>query len=233
MLDLRASAWWVDPRSEGDEITLEPMRPRTFGKASPVTAYWLRRCDGFQVIGGRRRATVERTLFDDDPLHPVALRVRRGQRGSRLIPIEAIDAVCPTQRILYVRRRPSAASRAFTVVSALGPHGRRVARKTALSLATLWRIGAPRARATTRAGIGAACAGIGAARRQWPVVQRGFVVVAEATVVLALTVQALVVWASIAGARVLRICFLAACRLAPRGARIVGGSFTLARRALR
>jgi hypothetical protein len=226
MLDLRASAWWVDPRSEGDETTLEPMRPRTFGKASPVTAYWLRRCDGFEVVGGRRRATVERTLFDDDPLHPVALRVRRGQRGSALIPIEAVDAVCPTQRILYVRRRPSAASRAFTVVSALGPHGRRVARETALSLATLWRIGAPRARATTRAGIGAA-------RRRWPVVQRGFVVVAEATVVLALTVQALVVSASIAGARVLRICFLAACRLAPRGARIVGGSFTLARRALR
>ena len=42
-----------------------------------------------------------------------------------------------------------------------------------------------------------------------------------------------VVAASIAGARFLRFCFLAACRLAPRGARFAGGSVALARRALR
>src|SRR6185437_1521902 len=98
------------PRQEGDEISLEPLRPRTFDKTSPVTAYWLPRCDGFEVVGGRRSAVVESAVFDEDPLHPVGLRVRIGNKRRRLIPIDAVEAVCPLRRLLYVRRRPSVAT---------------------------------------------------------------------------------------------------------------------------
>src|SRR5690348_10834980 len=96
-------------------IALEPLSPRTFDKDSPVTAHWLTRCEGFEVAGVRGLAVVESIVYDDDPLVPVAVRVRRGQRGqngTRLIPIDAVEAICPVRRILYVRRPRSTASRA-------------------------------------------------------------------------------------------------------------------------
>jgi hypothetical protein len=152
--------------------------------------------------------------------------VRRGQRGSTLVPIELVEAVTPTERILYLQRKPSAASRAAVGISALGRHGRRAGRRTAIVLVALWRIAVPYARSTARATARAS-------RRSWPHVRRGIFAVAQGAILLALILQALLVAASIAGARFLRFCFLAACRLAPRGARFAGGSVTLARRALR
>jgi len=152
--------------------------------------------------------------------------VRRGQRGSTLVPIELVEAVSPTERILYLQRKPSAASRAAVGISALGTYGRRAGRRTAIVLVALWRIAVPYARSTARATVSAS-------RRNWPHVRRGILAVAQGAILLALMLQALVVAASIAGARFLRFCFLAACRLAPRGARFAGGSVALARRALR
>jgi hypothetical protein len=152
--------------------------------------------------------------------------VRRGQRGSTLVPIELVEAVSPTERILYLRRRPSAASRAAVGISALGPYGRRAGRRTAIVLVALWRITVPYAHATARAAVSAS-------RRSRPHVQRGILAIAQGAILLALMLQALVVAASIAGARFLRFCFLAACRLSPHGARFAGGSVALARRALR
>src|SRR5262249_20923043 len=156
--DLRASGWWAISK-EGGEITLEPLRPRTFGKDSPVTAYWLRRCDGFQVAGRRGLTTVERAVYyDDDPLHPSALEVNRiRRRGPKLVPVEAVEAVCPMRRVLYRRRRPSAPTRAAVGgVSALAPYGRRAARTTASSASAMWAYGAPRVSASARAGGAAA-----------------------------------------------------------------------------
>src|SRR5438477_2961669 len=190
-------------REKGDAITLEPLRPRTFDRTSPVTAYWLTRCDGFRVAGTRGLATVEGTVFDDDPLHPVALRVRRGAKGTRLISIDAVEAVCPIERVLYLRRRPSAASRAAVGISALGPHGRRAARRTGGGVARAWRFGAPRARAASRATAAAA-------RRKWPAVVQGAVFVVQGAYVLALVLQALVVAAAVAAGRLIRHGLLAA-----------------------
>jgi hypothetical protein len=193
---------------EGDEITLEPLRPRTFDKTSPVTAYWLPRCDGFEIVGGRRSAVVEHAVFDHDPLHPVALRVRIGHKRRRLIPIDAVEAVCPLRRLLYVRRRPSVARRAGnTLVTARAGAGR-VARTSRVASAALWRAGAPRARI-------AAQAAHRAGRRRWPAVRRGAVLAREGGVFVALTVAMLVVAAATMSARLLRFGVLATRRYAP------------------
>ena len=142
------------------------------------------------------------------------------------MPIELVEAVSPTERILYLQRKPSAASRAAVGISALARYGRRAGRRTAIVLVALWRIAVPHARSAARITVSAS-------RRNWPHVRRGILAVAQGAILLALILQALVVAASIAGARFLRFCFLAACRLAPRGARFAGGSVALARRALR
>jgi len=212
-------------REEGDEISLEPLRPRTFDKTSPVTAHWLPRCDGFQVVGGRRSTVVEGAVFDDDPRHPVALRVRHGHNGRKLIPIDAVEAICPLGRVLYVRRRPSVAARARVGFMALGAGVGRVARTSALVCAALWRFGAPRIRAT-------ALAVFGAGRERWPSVRRGAFVAAETAFFLALVAAMLVASASIMAARLVQAGFRAARRYAPRGARAAQRSFTQSRRAV-
>jgi hypothetical protein len=186
----------------------------------------LTRCAGFQVVGGRGPATVEGTVVDDDPLHPVALRVRRGQRGSSLIPIELVEGVSPTQRILYVRRPPSRTSRAAARVSALGPHGRRAARSTALSLAAAWKFGAPRASASARASVHAG-------RRQWPWIRRLIVGLGQGVIVFSLVTGTLVVAGSIMAGRFVRLCFRGARRLAPHVVRGAGEVVVAVRRTLR
>lgn len=175
-------------------IALEPLSPRTFDKDSPVTAYWLTRCEGFRVSGVRGEAVVEGAVYDEDPLEPVALRVRRGQHGqskTRLVPVDAVEAICPVRRTLYVRRPRSAASRAAGGISALGPHGRRATRRTSQGMAAAWRYSAPRAAAAGRAGGTAA-------RAQWPWIRRVLAACAQTAVVLALVLCALVVAAATA-----------------------------------
>jgi len=197
-----------------------------------VTAYWLRRCDGFQVAGRRGLTTVERAVYDDDPLHPAALEVNRiRRRGTKLVPVEAVEAVCPMRRVLYLRRRPSAPARAAVGgVSALAPYGRRAVRTTASSATAMWAYGAPRVRASARAGAGAA-------REQWPSVRQGGIALGKATAVFAAAAAAFVAVASVAAARFLRLCFRSAWRLArrvaPHAVRGARSSFTFARGALR
>jgi len=136
--------------------------------------------------------------------------VRRGQHGTRLLPIDAVEAVSPHQRLLHVRRRRSAASRAVGGLSTLGPQSRRATEKTSRSMVAAWRFGAPRVAAAGRAGGGAA-------RRQWPWVRRTLVVGAEAAVVIALMLQALVVWAALMAAHAVRRSFALARRGAHHG----------------
>jgi hypothetical protein len=193
---------------EEDKITLEPLRPRTFDKTSPVTAYWLPRCDGFEVVGARRIAVVEHAVFDDDPLHPVALRVRVGNKRRRLIPIDAVEAVCPLRRLLYVRRRPSVARRAGNRLVTARSGAGRVARTSRVASVALWRAGVPRART-------AAQAAHGAARRRWPAVRRGAVLAREGCVFVAHTVALLVVAVAMMSARLLRFGVLTVRRYAP------------------
>jgi hypothetical protein len=208
---------------EGDEITLEPLRPRTFDKDSPVTAYWLKRCDGFQVTGRRGLTTVERAVYDDDPLHPTALEVHRARRGTKLVPIEAVEAVSPLRRVIYLRRRRSASARAVGGVTALAAYGRRAVLITAGSATAMWAYGAPRVRASARAGAGAA-------REQWPAVRQGGIAFGKSTVMFAAAAAAFVAAASVAAARFVRLCYRL---LAPYAVRLGKTSFAFAGRALR
>jgi hypothetical protein len=208
-------------------MTLEPLHPRMFDTTSPVTAYWLTRCDGFRVVGGRKPAKVERSVFDDDPRRPVALRVLREPHGTTaLIPVEMVEGVDPIQRVLYVRRPASAASRAATHVTALGPHGRRAAHRTGLSLAAGWKFTSPRLATAVRAAAAAA-------RRRWPSVRRGLAAFGRGALQVAQMFVVLVIWGVVVCAGLVRLGFLAARSLVPRGARLAGGSVAFARRTLR
>ena len=173
-----------------------------------MTAHWLTCCDGFRVEGGRRAATVERSVFDGNPLRPVALRVRVGSHRTSLVPVDAVEGICPIDRVVYLRRQPSAAS---------------TARRSA---ASAYAVAAPRARSAGRT----AAAFV---RARWPTVRRAAGVAAEAALVLALALAALAVSCCIALARLARLGFRAARRAAPHGARLAGDSLGLARRALR
>ncbi|HZO98265.1 MAG TPA: hypothetical protein VFB42_12925 [Gaiellaceae bacterium] len=211
---------------EESEIAPEPLRPPTFGRTSPVTAHWLTRCDGFRVVGVRGRASVERPLFDDDPLRPVALRVRRSVGRSVLVPTDDVEAMCPRDRVIYVRRPATAAARAAAAAALAAAAGAWVGRAAVLAglrLAALWRIAAPVAAAAVRA----AAAG---ARRRWPAVRHGLAAAARAS-------AAALLGLSIVGARILRSGATGASRcarrLVPHGARLAGESVALARRAIR
>src|SRR5262249_31604362 len=169
-------------------MTLEPLHPRMFDKTSPVTVYWLTRCDGFRVVGARKPAKVERSVFDDDPRRPVALRARREPRGTiTLIPVEMVEGVDPIQRVLYVRCPASAASRAAPRVSALGPHARRAARRTGISLASGWKFASPRVAA-------GASSAVAVTRRHWPSLRRGLGAVGRGALQVLQMTATLVIW---------------------------------------
>jgi hypothetical protein len=140
------------------------------------------------------------------------------RRGTKLVPIGAVEAVCPLRRVLYLRRRPSAPVRS---VSALAPHARRAARTTASTAAAMCAYGARRVRALARAGAGAA-------REQWPAVRQGGIAFGKATAVFAAAAAVFVAAASVAAARFVRLCYR---RLAPHAVRLAKASFAFASRA--
>ena len=64
---------------------------------------WLRHCRGFRVDSPRgRRGIVEDVLYGAEHDHPSALVVRGGLFGQRLelIPIETVDSVDPSRKLL-------------------------------------------------------------------------------------------------------------------------------------
>jgi hypothetical protein len=79
---------------------------RTFDKESPVTAYWLTRCEGFRVSSGRRRGEVESVVLDLETWRAAYLVVRyRGLGRRRIVPPGAVDAVVPAEQRLVLRSR--------------------------------------------------------------------------------------------------------------------------------
>jgi hypothetical protein len=78
--------------------------PRSFGRGSPVHAYWLSCCKGFNVeADGRVLGRVEEILCAD-PVSPDALVVRTGglRRRERLVPVREVVAVVPATRALLM-----------------------------------------------------------------------------------------------------------------------------------
>jgi hypothetical protein len=86
----------------------------SFRKDSPVTAYWLVRCEGFGVRCGRRRGVVEKVGLDAETHRATALVVRFGLRRRTLVPADAVEQVVPADRTLVVHAedRPARGSAA-------------------------------------------------------------------------------------------------------------------------
>jgi hypothetical protein len=73
---------------------------RRFEATSPVARYWLTQCNGFRVRGAGRGTVVE-IVADADPYTPQLLVVR-GVYRRREIPISAVEAVVPAERLIVL-----------------------------------------------------------------------------------------------------------------------------------
>jgi hypothetical protein len=78
---------------------------RSFDKESPVTAYWLTRCEGFRVRAGTRRGRVEDVAIDPARGRAAYLVVRSGLRRREVVPTDLVHAVVPAEELIVVRRR--------------------------------------------------------------------------------------------------------------------------------
>ena len=109
--------------------------PRSFGSGSPVRAYWLTRCQGFDVKCGTRVVGRVDDILCTDASGADALVVRgprlRGRPG--ILPVERVVAVVPATSTLFVLDEEPAADRGAHVAAAAA----RVAVLTA-ALAARW-----------------------------------------------------------------------------------------------
>jgi hypothetical protein len=79
------------------------MAETRFEGRSPVARYWLSKCEGFAVAGGER-GVVEELIRDADPFVTTRLVVRTGRRRRAVVPAEAVAAVDPAERVVFVTR---------------------------------------------------------------------------------------------------------------------------------
>jgi hypothetical protein len=95
----------------------------SFGRSSPVRAYWLARCQGFRVVTpGGGTAVVEAVGLEAGSLHAEELAVRhRLSRRIEVIPADAIAEVIPGERVLVVANGTSAAAQAESAPDREGP----------------------------------------------------------------------------------------------------------------
>jgi hypothetical protein len=108
------------------------MAETRFEGRSPVARYWLSKCVGFAVAGGER-GVVEELIRDADPFVTTRLVVRTGRRRRAVVPAEAVAAVDPAERVVFVaRRRRKQATRTAMTRAAAGARrgGESAGRKT-------------------------------------------------------------------------------------------------------
>ncbi len=90
----------------------EQLQATVFERGSNVLDYWLAHAEGFDVVArGKRRRRVDHVVVDRQ-LGSASVLVVRSKRGRRhrVIPVVAVSAVDPFERLLYLspRRRPGA-----------------------------------------------------------------------------------------------------------------------------
>lgn len=76
---------------------------RRFGRPSPVRAYWLTRCEGFQLrCRDGTNGVVEEVLLDpcSTEAHALVVRIGRVRHRSVVISAEQVDAVAPFEEVL-------------------------------------------------------------------------------------------------------------------------------------
>src|SRR3954454_17436234 len=77
------------------------MAETRFEGRSPVGRYWLSKCEGFAVTGGER-GVVEELIRDADPFVTTRLVVRTGRRRRAVVSAEAVAAVDPAERVVFI-----------------------------------------------------------------------------------------------------------------------------------
>lgn len=86
-----------------------------FGRESPVWAYWLGRCVGFDVVS--RRGDILGTVRSIDGSDAGAVLICRFRGRELRLLADAIDAVAPQERRLYAARGAIAAARPTSEVA--------------------------------------------------------------------------------------------------------------------
>jgi hypothetical protein len=134
-------------------VTMEVGRTRSFDRSSPVHAYWLSRCEGFEVRAGREYGVVEDVALDSTN-QALYLVVRFGRARRREVPPSAVETVVPAEELLVVEAPPEppprvapAARRAATLgrngaeagARATAGAASRGAQATAVAGAVAWR----------------------------------------------------------------------------------------------
>jgi hypothetical protein len=114
------------------------MAETRFEGRSPVARYWLSKCEGFAVTGGER-GVVEELIRDADPFVTTRLVVRTGRRRRAVVPAEAVAAVDPTERVVFVarRRRKQATRTVMTRAAAGARRGGESAGRTTMRVAAV------------------------------------------------------------------------------------------------
>jgi hypothetical protein len=146
-------------------VTMEVGRTRSFDRSSPVHAYWLARCEGFEVRSGKEYGVVEDVALDSTN-QALYLVVRFGLGRRREVPPSAVETVVPAEELLVVEAPPEppprvapAARRAASVGRSGAEAGARAtveaasrgAQATAVAGAVAW-CGAKRSAAATGRG---------------------------------------------------------------------------------
>jgi hypothetical protein len=129
-------------------VTMEVGRIRSFDRSSPVHAYWLARCEGFEVRSGKESGVVEDVALDSTN-HALYLVVRFGVARRREVPPSAVESVVPAEELLVVEapeERPARVAPAARRAAIRGRSGVEAGAKASLAAAT--RVGL----ATGRAG---------------------------------------------------------------------------------
>lgn len=104
----------------GVRVTGEQPQATVFERGSHVHEYWLAHAEGFHVVSRRKpRGRVDHVVVDRERGSAAALVVRRKRgRRPRRIPVMAVSAVDPFERLLYLAPR----RRERTVVMRVRPH---------------------------------------------------------------------------------------------------------------
>lgn len=82
---------------------------RAAPEREPLSAYWLRHCQGFRVDSPDGRiGTVDDVRFETPPEEPQALAVRVGLFGKRLliVPVSEVKAILPRQERVVLPASP-------------------------------------------------------------------------------------------------------------------------------
>src|SRR5262245_2234145 len=122
----------------GMPVTMEVDRTRSFDRSSPVHAYWLARCEGFEVRSGKEYGVVEDVTLDSAS-QALYLTVKFGLARRREVAADAVESVVPAEELLVLEGAPEPPPRvapAARKAANLGRSGAEAGAKASLGAAS-------------------------------------------------------------------------------------------------